>query len=145
MVLISRTHGELTNLCISSYYTHASIYIDHNQVVEAIGKGVVQTDLIDWMMTKDHVVILQPLFCGTLQMSQASEWAWKQVGKPYDTLFDVTNNDEFYCSELVWEAYDHAAPNNPFELRYRLGRLTVLGDDFYNAKDKWQIVWNSNV
>lgn len=28
-------------------------------------------------------------------------------GRPFDTSFDISNQDRFYCTELVWVAYQH--------------------------------------
>lgn len=28
-------------------------------------------------------------------------------GRPFDTSFDISNQDRFYCTELVWFAYQH--------------------------------------
>ena len=33
-------------------------------------------------------------------------------GKPYDKVFDI-NNDDYYCSELIYEIFRRANNNNP--------------------------------
>jgi uncharacterized protein YycO len=142
-VILTRTYGEATNVFIPSHFTHGLMYLGNNVAVEAVGSGVRRTDLIDAMMTKDEVVILNPLFCGPIAMEKAAKWAAEQIGKPYDFEFSE-GNKAFYCFELIFEAYRQAVDNMPFERRERLGKKTIVGDDFTNAKDKWQQVWKSN-
>lgn len=49
----------------------------------------------------------------------------RNVGKPYDHKF-AWNDDEMYCSELVWKAYYHAT-------KLKVGKLKLLGD--YDLSD----------
>lgn len=40
------------------------------------------------------------------QDQQASEWAARQIGKPYNrNFFNINRRDAFYCSQLIWAAY----------------------------------------
>jgi len=52
--------------------------------------------------------------------------------------------EKFYCSELVYFAYDKAVQHSPFKLRTTLGRETVTPQDFYNAKKKFKQIWHSD-
>lgn len=158
VILLTYTRGEFTNLFIPGEFTHAAMYhgvvypeigndtARTHLIVEAIGKGVVTKDLVSFMLTKDRVVALKPLFCTPDIDKQASDIAYSMVGKPYDYFFD-SGSEAFYCSELVNYSYSAACTENkftnPFDRRDRLGSKAILPVDFYKAKDKFQVLWDS--
>lgn len=158
MVLLSRKHGELSNLAIPGRFTHAAMYcgshlsqhgdggsFDVPFVVEATRHGMVDTDLISFMLSKDIVGVYRPLFATDMQMRDAANWALKQAedAVPYDYEFDPKNK-ALYCSEAVWLAYKVAlGADLVFTKRSTLGTETVLPQDFADATKKWEKVWSS--
>jgi uncharacterized protein YycO len=143
-IFLTYTRGELTNLFIPGEFSHLGICLDKLTVVEAIGKGVSEKDIISFMTSKDRVVLLYPNFCDEKAMERASLLASESVGKAYDYKF-VPGNDAFYCSELAFYAYQSACGGSmPFEKRDRLGVQTVIPEDFYKAKNKWTVIWDSD-
>ena len=138
-VLITRKRGEVTNLFIPGFYTHAAMYVGRNDVVEAIGKGVVRTDLVSFCMGKDYVAVLRSKFSDEAVNKEAAKEAIKLIGSPYDYDFEPANV-AFYCSELCYYAYDKALgeDKSPFELRQSLGVDTVTPQDFFDATEKWE-------
>lgn len=141
-ILLSRTLGEATNLLIPGRYKHAAIVGataggGRPFVVEAVGAGVKQTDLLDFILSKDNLLLLEPQFASAEQMIAAVLWACKQVGKPYDYTF-MSDYTSFYCCELTYAAYKEALDGkSPWELREYWGEPTVTPDDFLNATKKW--------
>ena len=138
--------GELSNLFIPGYWSHSGIYCGIEgsiaYVVEAIGIGVVKTDLIDIVLSRDAIMICRPKFATPGESNKASDWAKDQIGKDYD-LFFSPENDAFYCSELIWLAYQNTMGILPFTLRKTLGVLTVTPQDIANATTKWDVVYDS--
>lgn len=144
-VLVSRTEGEASNLLIPGFWSHAALVADSQYVYEAIGRGVVRTDIVTFLTSKDYVLLIEPTFANAAQREVAVKWAAKMEGRPYDYHF-TSSNRAFYCAELVWAAYQEACGKNvPFTLRKTLGVDTVVPQDFDNAKDKWAPVWESIV
>lgn len=143
-VLMSRTRGELTNLFIPGFWSHGAIYVGDGFVAEAIGEGVVLTDIVTFMTTKDAIAICAPLFASDAEMTTAAAWAREQRGKKYDFEF-TSGNDAFYCFELTYAAYHVALGGaSPWELRSEtMGVPTVLGDDIERARDKWRIAFDT--
>lgn len=141
--LLVKTYGELTNLVIPGELKHGAIYAGENRIVEALGAGVVLTDLMDFSFSKDEIVIVRPLFCDSRVALNAAQWALLQQGTPYDYEFR-SNNKFFYCFELGFAAYREAMNGkSPWELRPSFGEPTVTGDDYLRASKKWQIVLDS--
>lgn len=142
-ILLSRTKAEITNLVIPGFFKHAAMVVNENEVTEAIGVGVVRTDLIDFLMSKDYVIAIHPKFANPTQMEKAAKVAIAQEGKPYD--FDIIMSDlkSFYCSELIFFSYDEVIGEMPFVPREILGRDTIAPSDFLGASDKFKVVWKS--
>lgn len=140
MILLTRTDGEASNLLIPGKYKHCAISINPRFIVEAVGRGVIMTDLIDFILSKDHIAILKPKFCSDLAMESAARWAADQIGKPYDYEFQ-SSYAAFYCCELSYAAYQTAlGGQNPWRLREFWGEPTVTPDDFILADKKWEVV-----
>jgi len=145
MVILSTTYGELSNMFIPGFWSHVGIVsTDGLSVVEAMSVGVVKSDLIDFMLKKDVVCLLYPEFTDVSEMFQAAIEAEAQIGKPYDFGMIQSDVKAFYCSELVYHCYDKAVMDSPFTLRKTLGRVTVVPQDFFNAKTKFKQAWHSD-
>ena len=142
-ILLSYTRGELTNLFIPGTFTHAAIALDERWIVEAVGDGVRQNDIISFMTSKDRVVALYLKGPPSNVMERAAGLASISIGAPYDYLFE-SGNRAFYCSELVQWCYQRSGMTN-FTRRSRLGVDTIVPDDFYKASDKWELVWDSDL
>jgi len=139
-VLLSKEDFRLTNLFIPGFWSHAAIAIDNKYVMEAVGKGVVKTPMVKWIMSKDHVLILRFKGIPSQIRAAAGLKAAEHEHEPYDYGF-ASGNAAWYCAELVWFAYEEVMkPNNPFELRETMGVKTVTPQDFADATDKLDVV-----
>lgn len=143
-VLLCRQKWSLANLVIPGFYKHAAIYAgklnDTPHVVEAVTKGVVLSPLVDFMLTKDFILVRRSSFSDEKQALAAAGHAYKQVGKKYDYLFNYRNTEAFYCAELIAYAFDSVHKPSPMKFRKTLGVETVTPDDFANADDKFMTV-----
>jgi len=72
-------------------------------------------------------------------MAAAVAWARTKLGAEYDLFFNK-NNQAFYCSELVWLAYEAACGDVPFTLRKTLGLDTVIPDDIGLANKHFRTI-----
>lgn len=149
-ILVSYTRGELASLFIPGKWKHAAIYCSkymgndkqYDYVIEAKTSGVTTTDLLSFMVGKDAVAIIEPIFCDNTKMMEAAAIAHRFIGLPYDFFFDP-GEEAFYCSELIAKSYEMAIGKPIFEKRERLGVNTILPDDYAQAVKKWRIVWDS--
>lgn len=149
-IFVSRINGELTGLVIPGYWSHAAIYspvprTPDEMVMEAEGPGVIETDLVSFIMGKDALMILEPGLSDEV-MARAAAIATEQLGKPYDYAFEfhLSGQSSFYCSELVWWSYERACAEfdvpSPFKPKTTLGVPTVTPDDIAS---NFKIVWDS--
>ncbi len=139
-ILVSFSLGELTNYFIEGDFKHAAMYIGSDRVVEAIGKGVSINSLDDFCSGKDRIAVLRPLFCDETTCRVAAMNAVSQLGKPYDYYFEMSEQS-FYCAELItWAYFNATIGTSPFVKRQVMGVDTVLPNDFYLAKSKFELV-----
>lgn len=135
-VLVSRLEGDLTTALILGFWTHGAIYTLKG-VVEAEGKGVILTSLIDFVMTKDFVLLVRPKLTRDHRVL-VSDFAKDLVGFPYDYTFSAAN-EAYYCSELVWTCYARATIklgiSNPIEMKWCLNCLITTPDDLARSGD----------
>lgn len=142
-VLVTRVYGHLSNVLIPGYWKHAAIVRpDGAGVIEAIGKGVLSTDLVSFCTSKDEVAVVRPTFGDAGMGSLAAATAAALLGAKYDYEFSL-GNAAFYCAELVYVAYRAVRSDLGFGPRARLGVLTVTADDFYEAHKWWTPVYDS--
>jgi uncharacterized protein YycO len=123
---------------------HAVIVFDKNYVIESVNEGVVKTHIFEFLKEKDKIVLLEPTFTSEKIMQVAARLAASHIGAGYDWAFSYSNVNLFYCSELIYKAYDAAmAAQSPFTLRKRFGVETIIPQDFIDAKKKFKILYKS--
>lgn len=157
-IFLTRIRGELTTLIIPGHFSHAAIYTPNNthkipeSVTEAEGVGVINTDLVTFLTSKDEVLVLEPVVPEDKKqriMELAAQTAYCQLGKPYDFdfLFQQSTQQAFYCSELVWWSYAVAcaaydAPC-PFVAKDELGEPTVSPQNIADDKIHFKVIYQS--
>jgi hypothetical protein len=91
------------------YIKQDSVYI-----IEAIGKSVVLTPYQEFKLRTKS-----PLYLGRVKQAygnlidSAITFAISQLGIPYDEPF-LYNNQKYYCSELIYDAFKSSNQNKPF-------------------------------
>lgn len=112
-------------------------------VIEAVSAGVKVTDLEAFLNRSSDDAGQPKVVVGRLKkryrnlIAPAIEASLALKGKPYDKIFEI-DNDAYYCSELVYEAFLHANGGKPvFELKPMTfndpdtGELFSVWKDYY--------------
>ena len=141
-IIVSRTKWRPTNPLIPGYWSHAGMYVGNDTVVHALAPHVVETPLQDFMSMVDAMAVVRPWRTGRYIMSQAAAHMRSFVGTPYDFMFEPTTK-ALYCSEAVAQAYWAVTDDWTFIARKRMGLVTVLPQDFYDARKHFTVVWDS--
>lgn len=85
------------------------------KVIEAKGEGVVRHSITDFVSRyasgPDPFVYLLRVNASQAVINNAIYFATEQLGKPYDHIYvgKVLFAARYYCSELVWAAYEYAS------------------------------------
>ncbi|GMU56360.1 MAG: hypothetical protein AMXMBFR33_55060 [Candidatus Xenobia bacterium] len=115
---------------VRSNYTHAAYYAGDGKILEAVGKGVIETKLDDYFEGRQKIAIVRPDYKTPEDVAAATAYCRSHLGKPYDSVFNSADDKEFYCSELVFKALKSMP--NPIEAPSKelLGREAVAPDAF---------------
>ena len=85
---------------------HAAIVLNQSRVVESLSSGVAIRSN-NWRSTKKIIYGVTVNATNNTQDARAAQWCVNQVGKPYNwNYFDINTRKKFYCSHLVWAAYN---------------------------------------
>ena len=104
------------------------------QVIEAVGKGVVATELEKFLHESHRLVLIQPPGFDRAKGQATVTRARVKIGEGYDFLGTVglPNDRRWYCSELaVWASgteVDHIGPKNVLHPKSMLKLGKVLFD-----------------
>lgn len=136
-VVLATRYGELSNAFVSGKYKHASIYAGNNTIVEAISKGVVKTNLIDFMLSKDRVALVRAKFITSEDAAKIAMYALDLASRDieYDYAF-IPENDKFYCSEFVIHVYEKATN----QMIIKTKSMIPFPNDFYTDSSNWIII-----
>lgn len=151
-LILTAQRGELTNILIGGRYKHVGVYSPCIKkghwrcVIEAIDPVVVEKGLCDFILKKDRVCIVRPKMSLDLR-HEAAKKARQCIGSYYDYEFHIPTNDEvnkaFYCSELAYWVYKQVNPNWGFCLNEILGVPTIKPDEYYSAREFFDIIYES--
>lgn len=143
--ILTTTRGEATNLFNSSDPKHGGLYVGGETVkyvVEALGRGVVKTDLVSFLTSKDIVVILKPKNLNNDQMLNAADFAAMLEGCGYDYEFE-SDDEEYYCFELIATAYEKTASNFKVSSSEVWGVKTYRAQDILEDTDNWEVIYDN--
>lgn len=107
MVVLTHKEYELTNLFIPGYWTHSAMIISHEEIIEAVSRGVMKKRLDEFFQTVDDFLVLEPSFCDQSTMKKATDFANKVTGYSYNYFF-MPRDRSFFCTELIFNAYAYA-------------------------------------
>lgn len=86
------------------YWSHAFFNCDDNEIVEAIAKGV-QRHFFDSVFDCDSIAALVPSKMTVGEWEEIrpllSDEMLRHLGKKYDSVFDISNDDMVSCIELI--------------------------------------------
>jgi uncharacterized protein YycO len=95
--------GVVEEIAFDSPWCHTAMYVGDGFVTHADTQGVVKQPLDEFF--KDYkVTIYRPNYKDEKAIEKAIKFMESQIGKDYDSKFDLTSNKEHYCSELVYKA-----------------------------------------
>lgn len=122
-IVLTRRHNHLSSYMTSiahffltgkwGFWSHALMNMEDEakndadfRLVEAIGLGVTFTPF-EKVFDVDAAVLLKPKHMSVEAWTAAFDAIKDDIGKPYDTLFDLTQDNSMSCVELVRHALQH--------------------------------------
>jgi hypothetical protein len=86
---------------------HAALVINQSSAYTALSNGVT-VEPNDWYNPDRHQTAfgLDVTKTNATQEAKATDWCAQHVGKPYNYIFVLpSRTDAYYCSSLIWQAY----------------------------------------
>jgi hypothetical protein len=137
----------LLSFCLTgkwAYWCHALMNVedevktdDDFRFIEAVGTGVRYAGVKD-VLDVHGIVLLKPKNMSLEEWTAALDKAKTELGKPYDTLFDLTNDQSLSCVELVRVALqgspNYAADFANFEAMIK-AKKNLTPSMFYDCPD----------
>ena len=136
-------------------FVHAILYFGNDVIVHSLatkgkdGKkftGVIKETLSEYLFRaeRDKFVVLRHKGLDPNDLQKVADYANKQIGKSYDTLFLVNSDTRFYCTELVYQSLKQLSnPPQMFPHKVKLGWQLIMNEDFMDSPD-FQTVWTLN-
>ncbi|MEK7433154.1 MAG: YiiX/YebB-like N1pC/P60 family cysteine hydrolase [Cyanobacteriota bacterium] len=130
-------------------FIHTIVYEGNGVIIHSLASldpkywGVVKESLKTYLgrSERDKFVVLRAKNITSDDIKKELEFANKQVGKPYDSLFLFNSGDRFYCTELGYQsilAMTTKVRVLPHKEKY--GWQIVSNDDFMDSPD-FDTVW----
>ncbi|MEK7434406.1 MAG: YiiX/YebB-like N1pC/P60 family cysteine hydrolase [Cyanobacteriota bacterium] len=132
-----------------SSFIHAIVYEGNGTIIHSLGSpnpkfwGVVKEPLKTYLARseRDKFVVLRAKNTTPDDIKKELEFANKQIGKKYDALFLLNDDDAFYCTELAFRsllAMDHKPRIFPHKVKF--GWELVENTDIMDSPDL-QTIW----
>ena len=126
-----------------SDFVHAAIYKGDGKILESVPRGVREADLNIYLKGYSSVMIFRPPYKTPEDKQAAIDFAEKQVGKPYNLLFNESHGKSFYCTQLVRDAL--SSTPNPINVPVAdyMGKK-VIGTHQLESIEGGETVYSSN-
>jgi len=148
-IILSSTHGQISNLLNPAEWSHAAIYcgLQKNSVgyvLEAVGRGVVKTDIITHILSKDEIAVIKAKQLSKYKRAKIrSEAIDLYEGTDYDFLF-LPGAKALYCYELCVEILRQYCPALDMKMEDKfLGHEYYGYKTFINNTDDFELVFNT--
>ncbi len=135
-------------------FIHSIIYLGNDVIVHSLatkgnGKtftGTIKETLSEYLFRaeRDKFVVLRYKNLDPNELNKVFDYAVKQVGKSYDSLFLINSDTRFYCTELIYQSLMQMAnPPRMFPHKAAWGWQLITNEDFMDSPDL-ETVWTLN-
>ncbi|MCE1247483.1 MAG: hypothetical protein LWY06_12635 [Firmicutes bacterium] len=138
----------LEKIAAGSDFSHAAYYVGDNKLIEAnccepSGVGVTEKTLDEFLAYNQSIEIIRPNYKSEEDVKAGVNYAYKQLGKPYDSYLNSKNDDELYCSELVWRALNAGENKMEVPSMNYLGVAEVVPPNAFQQMEGASVVFST--
>ena len=151
-VLVVRSGGNFSSLLLGEF-SHTAIVMNGQTILDATDIGVARRDILSVAVGYTRVTIMRPKFTATMKrkaMNRAVEIEKADEGENIPYNYSLVNGNEvsrkipdaLTCSQLTRDILNHGKENF-MDLRKRFGFMSIAPEDFYKARTKFDLVYDS--
>ena len=129
---LHQSFGLLVHLTFGQEYSHSGTYAGDGMVLDAYGRAN-RRSLDRFFRDVTDAVILRPRYSAQDQVGRSTAYLEDQVGKDFDILFNTTDDEKLYCSEMTLRGLEASGADVKVPGHSLLGHSFVLPDDFRHA------------
>jgi len=110
-IVLVGAHRKMSTVFIPGPVTHSLLAMNKKKLIHAIGDGVAEKKFTQLFHEYDTLMIVRPEIPDKKKKDiiyEAIKFAKKQMGKPYDFVFNYEEKDTFFCTQLISDSYDAA-------------------------------------
>ena len=147
-IFLTKTDYEFSNLLNPCSIKHGAVYVgsikndEVKYVLEAVGKGVVLTDLVTFLTTKDLVICIEYKSSLKNSFNGLSKFVELVKGTPYDYLFNQ-DGKSFYCYELCADFIKECFPTVNLKSKEIIKNKYIYDHETFLDNELFSIIFDS--
>ena len=138
----------------NSSFIHSILFMGNDTIIHSLATpgrntkflGTIRETLTEYLFRaeRDKFIVLRYKNLDPNELNKVFDYANKQIGKSYDTLFLMNSDSRMYCTELVFQAVMQFT-NQPkiYPHKVVLGWQLITNEDFMDSPDL-ETVWTLN-
>lgn len=127
--------AQLSASVFKSYWIHSGVYAGSNEVIDIGSKPYVSVVDLDEFLKASKIAILRPRYKDSADIQSALSFLRGKLGKPFNSKFDLTKTNSFYCTQLIYETLKQLPNAIELHVSQVFGKPAILYSDLENSKD----------
>ncbi|MBI2263648.1 MAG: hypothetical protein HYU64_00520 [Armatimonadetes bacterium] len=125
-------------------WIHAALYVGNGLIIESTRGGVELRPLDNFLRGVNHAALARPQYKSDEDREAVIGYTMSQVGKPFDSGLDITEDGRQYCTELLYRALQKmkTPPQIPLRKMLGVGKEIVTADDLISIPGT-RLLWAS--
>lgn len=127
--------AQLSASVFKSFWIHSGMYAGSNEVIDIGSKPYVSVVNVDEFLKASKIAILRPRYKEPADIQSALSFLRGKLGKPFNSKFDLTKTNSFYCTQLIYETLKQLPNAIELHVSQVFGKPAILYTDLENSKD----------
>lgn len=127
--------AQLSASVFKSFWIHSGVYAGSNEVIDIGSKPYVSVVNVDEFLKASKIAILRPRYKDSADVQSALSFLRNKLGKPFNSKFDLTKTNSFYCTQLIYETLKQLPNAIELHVSQVFGKPAILYSDIESSKD----------
>lgn len=127
--------SQISARIVQCYWIHSGIYVGNNQVIDIGSRSYVAAVSLDDFLKASKIAIYRPGYASLADVQSAISFVKEQLGKPFNSKFDLGRSNSFYCTQLLYEALKQLPHPIQINVSKFFGKPVVLHSDIEKSAE----------